>query len=406
MKQKLIFFSAEIVSKGLNFSILIFLPSLLSEEVYGDLALAWTLDLVLVELFGFGQTHYIIRFYNKAIDPKAVVSNSILIVFIVSALTLLFTIFFDINKSSVSTALLITSSALHAVINIIATQHRVSNQIISYSKLRLISSIGKFLIYLFVAFKYLYGHNISLVFYVLVSYNIVIVLFKLYGKYKFLNSTIQDFWEQYKNSISIFFHVIAGVLLVNADKLIAPYFFTLDKVGKYIFNLQVVGSSFILVNLISLWILPKAFDNENKTKYRLNRFLFLALIVTIIFNLFFHFLGIRLISVYRPEYVLSTTSYFSLYLITLLTVIQNYIYYLFLWKNKVHLEAMWTSIIALAITFSYQNWNLLALNDLFSNVLIYNILLVLGGLFLYIYVSKSALYTFISSKLNNFITKS
>ena len=406
MKQKLIFFSSEIVSKGLNFSILILLPSLLSKEVYGDLAIAWTLDLVLVELFGFGQTHYLIRFYNIAKDQKAVVSNSILIVFIVAVLTLLFTNFFDINKSSVSTALLITSSTLHAVINIIATQHRVSNQITSYSKLRLISSIGKFLIYLFVAFKYSCCNNISLVFYVLVSYNIGLVLFNIYGKYKFLNSTIQGFWEQCKKSISIFFHVIAGILLVSADKLIAPHFFTLDKVGKYIFNLQIVGSSFILVNLISLWILPKAFNDENKTKNRLKRFLLLALTVTIIFNLFFHFFGIPYVSLYRPEYVLSKTSYFTLYLITILTVFQNYIYYLFLWKNRVHLEALWTSIIALSIALSYQNWNLIFLNDLLSNVLIYNTLLVVGGVLLYIYVSKSSLFTFISSKLDNFITKS
>ena len=75
-------------------------------------------------------------------------------------------------------------------------------------------------------------------------------------------------------------------------------------------------------------------------------------------------------------------------------------------QNKVYLEALWSSIVALTITLSYQNWNLLSLNDLFSNVLIYNILLVLGGLLIYLYVSKNALYTFISSKLNNFITKS
>ena len=180
MKQKIVFFSSEIVSKALNFSILIFLPLLLSEEVYGDIALAWTLDLVLVELLGFGQTHYIIRVYNKASDPKAVISNSILIVFIGTVLTLLSINFFDINKSSVSTPLLITSSALSAVINIIATQHRVSNQITAYSKLRLISSIGKFSIYLLLALKYLYSHDISLVFYVLISYNIVIAIYKIY----------------------------------------------------------------------------------------------------------------------------------------------------------------------------------------------------------------------------------
>ena len=131
-------------------------------------------------------------------------------------------------------------------------------------------------------------------------------------------------------------------MLVSADKLLAPFYFTNDIVGKYIFNLQIVGGSFIAVNLISLWILPRAFANDTKTKYKLRGFLFWGLFVTVLFNVLFHYVGIDIIEYYKPTYLLTNSSYYFLYIITILSVYQNYIYYLFLWKNKVYLEAIWT----------------------------------------------------------------
>lgn len=405
MKQKYIFLFSEILSKGLNFSILMFLPLLLSAEVYGDLAYAWTVDLILVELLGFGQTHYIIRYYNNAVNQNRVVLNSILIVFLGTFISLLVTSIFDISIGSISIVLLIISSAFQSVINIIATEYRVINHILAYSKLRIINILGKCLIYFFVAFNYYYFTNIFIIFYLLIGYYIIIILFSIRGKYKFINWSIREFQAQYKKSASIFFHVIAGILLVSADKLLAPFYFTNDIVGKYIFNLQIVGGSFIAVNLISLWILPRAFANDTKTKYKLRGFLFWGLFVTVLFNVLFHYVGIDIIEYYKPTYLLTNSSYYFLYIITILSVYQNYIYYLFLWKNKVYLEAIWTAIIAIIIAITYQYWDLLSLNDLLNHVIIYNIVLVLGGIVLYIHVSKKGLFTFIGSKCYSVINK-
>ena len=392
MKLKVIFFISEIVSKGINFSILILLPFIISAEVYGDLALAWTIDLILVELIGFGQTHFIIRNYSEVVDRNLLIVNSILIIFTGAVVSLLFSSIFEISQSSVSMALLITSSAFQAIVNIVTTEYRVTDQVIAYSKLRLVSSLGKFLIYFLVSYNYNLFSNISIIYYLLIVFSIIIIGVKVLRRIKVVIWSVQSFLIQYKQTASVFLHVVAGILLVSADKLIAPHFFTIDMVGKYIFNLQLVGGSFIAVNLISIWILPRAFIKQSRTKRYLVSFLSWGLAVTVVYNLLFHFVGIWIIGLFRPYYVLPFDSYYALYLITILVVFQNYLYYLFLWRNKVYLEAFWTTIVSLIIALSYRFWNVLDLYDLLKYVILYNLLMILGAIALYRYVSKGGLH--------------
>jgi hypothetical protein len=363
-KKRITFFSVEILAKSLNIALPILLPILISDKLYGTFAFAWSIDVVCSEVLGFGQNQYLLKTLNfSTLFEKIILITNSYVISIIGFIFLNFVLlvsFLIFDFSPFLSYFTLVSIFFNSVLTAIATNRltylRVTGSIIEYSKLRIVISIIKFLSFLLLLASIENSDYVGVCFILTATLTFIVLIFDnaIHNRIRF-SVNFKKILLQFKGNLGVTFHVITGVLLVYFDKLSTVKYLTVSESGYYYFNITAVSSSFVFVNLLSMWKIPHAFSKGTNTKSVLKNFLIQSLVIVFIYVCCFHFLGIYILKkIYGPGFLLPYYSYTIIYVISILVVFQNYLHYLLLWKSLVYIEAT-VSILIMILVLLFLN---------------------------------------------------
>lgn len=304
------FGSIEAFSKGLNILLIICLASLMPIDNYGVVATLMVLELVLIELFLFGQNTLIFRKYLITAPKRFMEYIGGILIVIFSILLFLMTgllVFHDqlpltILPFITANHLIILMLAVFAqTFNTIYQSYlRIREDISNYGKLRIFSQFSRFVVTLAFVFAtptveaFLLGLLVAN----WLSLTFCIILNKLSdARLYFVKSAINTakLTENLKFGTPLVTHSLVGALYSGIDRLLLGNLLQNEDVAIYHFAATLGAMPFFIIYVFAMVFMPKFYaDQEYSARSResLNLFLICSLAgclvsAIIIYNIIF-----------------------------------------------------------------------------------------------------------------------
>jgi len=301
----------EMVAKGLNKSILLLLPLLLSTADYGRIGLIIAAELFLPVITLLGLERAILRFYSEKIripnfEASAYtgirISHLFLlligVVLYISGVERVFSLY--VWPDIILLILLVYGQGYHAFV---LRSLRVEEQHHRYFRARIINQISKFVfvmgwVWVSLDYKaYLYGSIASIL--------LTNLLFKPKDSLKVKNFDGRTFKQLFIFSWPFVLHGIAGNLLSNADKFIIERYLGISDVGTYTLAYSFGSMMMFAYVVVGLYVEPLVYKQRDKRmrKTLLQKYLGITILAGVllylILSLSSHFIFPK---IYRTSY--------------------------------------------------------------------------------------------------------
>ena len=397
--KKFIFYLTEIISKGLNILLIFILPLIIDSRLFSTLSVALTFEIVLAGILIFGQDTYLLRNLIHSNEKRILIIKSYLLSFMLYGFFLLFSIIMiSLNAGPVSSIinerlflLILSCSFAWALINIKLTFLRVLGFINQYNKLRLLTSVIKFSLIIFVS---LIVNREQAVFFIysILSFLLLSIFTFLSRKVSIaeLKLSVSNLLKHAKVVLKFGLFIIVGLWIAYYDRAMVSKYLTTSDTSKFFFNNQIILASFVIPNLLALWLMPIAYKFPGQSKKYIDRFLVISVVFTLAYNLIFHYLGVPLIK-YRFDniYLIDNKEYLLIYGLSVVQIVNQYFHFIFVWKNRISIETYISLVIFALIIIVF---NFLHPVTLFSFMLItlsMSLLQFIISLIVYVKISRN-----------------
>lgn len=312
---------AEVVAKGLNWSLLLILPQFLSIEDYGFIALLISLENILLPLFLSGQNTAILRFYSRFLVNEDKFFNSVISVWlrylVISFPIVILAVFLYFKNYAFVTIVLCVP--LIAFREIYLHLYRAQGNTSSYLKLRLPFQFVRFILtitFSFILAEKYWAYPIAISVASLVGLFQIIKLKTEKGSVKFsytklLNKPLVKF------GTPLIFHAISTNLLMYFDRYMIEYFMTTEDVGIYTLAYSYSFSLFFVTYIAGIIFQPiiyQAKKASEKSEKLLNVYTNCVFVLIAFAGIILWFVYPHLIQSYPISYKESIEAYYLLLL--------------------------------------------------------------------------------------------
>lgn len=363
--KKFIFYLTEIISKGLNILLIFILPFIIDSRLFSSLSVALTFEIVLTGILIFGQDTYLLRNLIHSNEKRVLIIKSYLMSFMLYGFFLLFSIIIiSLNAGPVGSIindrlflLILSCSFAWALINIKLTFLRVVGFINQYNKLRLLTSVIKFSLIIFVSLIVNREQAVFFI-YTILSFLLLSIFTFLSRKVSIaeLKLSVSNLLKHAKVVSKFGLFIIVGLWIAYYDRAMVSKYLTTSDTSKFFFNNQIILASFVIPNLLALWLMPIAYKFPEQSKKNINRFLVISVVFTLAYDLIFHFFGVPLIE-YRFDniYLMDNEEYLLIYGLSVVQIVNQYFHFIFVWKNRISIET-YISVVIFAIIIIVFNF--------------------------------------------------
>ena len=315
---------AEVVAKGLNWSLLLILPQFLSLEDYGIIGLLISLENILLPLFLSGQNTAILRFYSRFQANGQKFFNSVISVWfkhllVIAPLVSLGALLYFDNFAYLAVILCIPLIALR---EIYLHLYRAKGNTGAYVRLRLPFQFIRFILTIVLSLvlsKAYWAYPIAVS---LASVFSLLQVWKLNKDNKALSTGNFIFTKLLQKPLLKFgtpliFHAFSTNLLMYLDRYMIEYFMTIEDVGIYTLAYSYSFSLFFVTYIAGLVFQPilyqakKISDKSEKllNVYTNGVFIFIAIAGVILW-----FVYPQILNSYPSSYKTSLEAYYLLIL--------------------------------------------------------------------------------------------
>lgn len=363
--KKFIFYLTEIISKGLNILLIFILPLIIDSRLFSTLSVALTFEIVLAGILIFGQDTYLLRNLIHSNEKRILMIKSYLTSFLLYGFFLLTSIIMiSLNAGLISSIinerlflLILSCSFAWALINIKLTFLRVLGFINQYNKLRLLTSVIKFSLIILVSLIVNQEQGVFFI-YSILSFLLLSIFTFLSRKVSIveLKLSVSNLLKHAKVVLKFGLFIIVGLWIAYYDKAMVSIYLTSSDTSKFFFNNQIILASFVIPNLLALWLMPIAYKFPGQSKKYIDRFLVMSVVFTLAYNLIFHFLGVPLIKYgFDNIYLIDNKEYLLIYGLSVVQIVNQYFHFIFVWKNRISTETYISVVIfaLIIIVFNY-----------------------------------------------------
>jgi len=361
----------EAIAKGLNVLTVIFLASFSNLEVYGQIALLITSELIFIELILAGQHNTALRFIQKTKSnvDEVITQCSRNVFFIFTIIFIIFLILpseiflLTIEKDlKLEYLILLIGSFFMAIINLNLYRLRKEDKLTQYASIRIVLQVLKFV--LCIVCVNIFENSIS--YPIAVIGASFIALFYAGIRWNVLSYIKKILHYKYDDKYLVFgfplmIHALAGLLYTQLDRFMLNSLSTAQDLAIYHFNITIGMMPFFIINVAALYYTPKIYSSENydyNAKKYLRIFLSISLLGSFLVSLLIIFLLYPIILMFVPlEYSEGSVILYGGSLFIILSCFARFSIYKATSLKKVHLIPVMT-IASLFISF-FLNYELI-----------------------------------------------
>lgn len=397
--KKFIFYLTEVFSKGLNILLIFILPLIIDSRLFSSLSVALTFEIILGGILIFGQDTFLLRNLIHSNEKRILIIKSYLISFILYGFFVLFLIIMNyLNAGLLSSIinerlfmLILSCSFAWALINIQLTFLRVLGFTNKYNTLRLLTSVIKFLLIILIC---LIVNQEQAVFFIYSILSFVLLSIFTFISRKVtiaeLRLSVFNLLPHAKVILKFGLYIIVGLWIAYFDRAMVSKYLTISDTSKFFFNNQVILASFVIPNLLALWLMPIAYKYPGQSKKYIDKFLVVSLGFTLVYNLIFHFFGVPLIK-YRFDniYLIGNKEYLLIYGLSVVQIVNHYFHFIFVWKNRISIETYISVAIFVFIIIVFYFINPVTLFSFMLITLSMSLLQFIISLIVYVKISRN-----------------
>lgn len=351
LKYKTLFFYGFVESfgRGLNILLGIVYAIFASFELYAELVILISTEILFLETMLVGQHKYALRYINpnkSNLDHilgnclKNVILNFSIFILIVILLPKSF--FISLFSSDIKSSLIILAIAVmfNSIVSLNLHALRKVNRVKSYAQLRILFQLIKFSICFSLVFlcEKSIAHSYGLLFAGMATNIIYSFVFKklpILGLLK--NSSVN--LQYYKFGFPIMLHAVAGIMYNYLDRYMLNFFSSPKELSVYSFNLSLGMSPFFIISVMAIYFTPRIYGdrafNDLAKKY-LYKFLLWSLVGSLSLFFVIAFLIYPIILIFLEPGYAEGKIYFNLSsIIIILTCFSNFFIYKATAMNRV-----------------------------------------------------------------------
>jgi len=397
--KKFNFYVTEVFSKGLNILLIFILPFLTDSRLFSSISIALTFEIVLTGILVFGQDTYLLRNLIHSDEKRLLIIKSYIFSFFLYGMIFFLSIItFYFFSGPVNLVLnerlflsILSCSFVWALINIKLVFLRVLGFISQYNTLRILTTGVKFLLIISISLVANQEQAVFLI-YSILSFALMLIFIFINRKVTLeeLKLCLVNVFKHAKVVLKFGLFIIVGLWIAYYDRAMVSKYLNISDTSKFFFNNQLILASFIIPNLLALWIMPIAYKNPDQSKKYIDRFLIVSLAFTLIYNLIFHFFGVPLIKNRLDNiYLIDNKEYFLIYGLSLVQIFNHYFHFVFVWKNRIAIETNISVVIFVLIIVIYNILHPVTLYSFMLITLSMSLLQFIISMIVYVKISRN-----------------